>query len=148
MLKTNEANPLPSFFVGKQVTKDRIDRFIAEKHPLLSGAIGTPDTKAIWYSKDHVAQWLAEMDKAGADGMRIYFGMQGAEDEYPNQTCLLMVMTRADMQTGVHTDFTIEDSPDFADRRFRPGNREGNRRDFNTGSPCPPVCDAGMAFGR
>jgi hypothetical protein len=146
MLQQNGAVPMPSFFVGKTVTNNRVRRFIETKHQLLSDALGKAETKAIWYSKDHVAQWLSEIDKAGADGMRIYFGAQGEEEDYPGQLCLLMVLTKANPQTGGHVDFTVENASDFEARSFGTNEQEHRKRDFNTGSPCPPICDEGMGF--
>ena len=148
MLQTNGASPLPPFFVGQQITQDRVNRYLAEKHPILSNAIGKPDTKSIWYSRDHVAQWLSEIDKAGADGMRVYFGSQGDGEPYPNQLCLLMVLTKASPDASGHTDFSIENAPDFQDRDFKPSTLQEGNRDFNTGSPCPPVCDPGIVIGK
>lgn len=148
MLQSNGARPLPPFFIGQQITQDRIDRFVQEKHPLLSNAIGKPDTKAIWYSRDHVAQWLSEIDKNGADGMRVYFGTQGDTEDYPGQTCLLMVLTKKDEVTGVHTDFTIEEEADFNDRSINKNEDSNLKRDFNTGAPCPPICGTGVSFGQ
>jgi len=146
MLQQNGAAPLPSFFVGKTITNDRITRFMDTKHGLLSEALGSPETKAIWYSRDHVSQWLEELDRAGADGMRIYFGAQGETDDYPGQLCLLMVMTTANTQSGGHTDIKLEDAPDFQARDLQPTGGKAVTRDFNTGSPCPPLCEPGMGF--
>jgi len=141
MLKQNGAPQMPEFFVGKAITSERITRFLQTKHPLLSNALGRPDTKSIWYSREHVAQWLSEIDKAGGDGMRIYFGAQGEQEAYPGQLCLLMVLTVSNPQTGGHTNITVEDATDFVDRSLSPEGEEVISRDFNTGSPCPPICD-------
>ncbi|MBO9573378.1 MAG: hypothetical protein J7497_14395 [Chitinophagaceae bacterium] len=141
MLNQNGAPQMPEFFVGKTITGERIARFIQTKHALLSNALGKPDTKFIWYSRNHVAQWLSEIDRAGGDGMRVYFGAQGEQEAYPGQLCLLMVLTMADPLTGGHTNITVEDAPDFIDRQLTPEEVEAIHRDFNTGSPCPPLCD-------
>ena len=137
MLQQNGARPLPFFFVGKTLTNERILRFAQTKHPVLSEKISKPDTRSIWYTKEHITFLLEEMEKANADGLRIYFGAYGEKDTYNGQLCLLMVMTKPDELTGGHSDITLEDQPDFQLR-----SAEGNTpRDFNVGSPCPPMCD-------
>lgn len=146
MLQQNGATPLPAFFVGKTVTNDRITRFIQTKHGLLSDALGKTETRAVWYTRDHIAQLVEEMDRAGADGMRIYFGAQGENDPYPGQLCLLMVLTNANTNTGGHNDITIEDATDFQSRSLLDSGDGARKRDFNTGSPCPPICDTGMNY--
>lgn len=113
MLKQNGARPLPFFFVGKTLTNERILRFAQTKHPVLSEKISKPDTRSIWYTKEHITFLLEEMEKANADGLRIYFGAYGEKDTYSGQLCLLMVMTKPDELTGGHSDITLEDQPDF-----------------------------------
>jgi len=142
MLQQNNAQPLPFFFVGKTITNQRIANFQGSKHPLLSDAIGKPETKAIWYTRDHITQLLSEMSNADADGLRIYFGTYGEGENYPGQLCLLMVMTQAG-ENGSHVDISIEDATDFQARSLD----VTNPRDFNVGSPCPPICDViGMEY--
>ena len=141
MLNQNGATQLPEFFVGKTITKERIQRFQETKHVLLSDDLGKAETKSIWYSRQHVSQWLSEIDKAGGDGMRIYFGVQGEQETYPGQLCLLVVLTVPNPQTGGHKEISVEDAIDFQDRSMSPEEAEEYCRDFNTGSPCPPICN-------
>jgi hypothetical protein len=137
MLKSDGAQPLPFFFVGKTITKSRIARYAKTKHPILSKEMNKPDTKSIWYTKEHIAFLLTEMDKAEADGLRIYFGAYGEQENYSGQTCLLMVMTKPGLHNDGHTDISIEDEQDFQARAVN----ESKSRDFNVGNPCPPMCD-------
>lgn len=141
MLEQNGATSLPFFFVGKTITNQRIQRFAATKHQLLSENLQKQDTKAIWYTKDHIELLLEEMKKAEADGLRIYFGAYGENENYSGQLCLLMVMTTAG-PNGSHVDITIEDAPDYQARSID----EDRPRDFNVGSPCPPICDEGIDY--
>lgn len=145
MLNQNGAPQMPEFFVGKTITGDRIQRFLDTKHVILSDDLGRPDTKSIWYSRNHVAQWLAEIDRAEADGMRIYFGVQGEQESFPGQLCLLAVLTVPNPETGGHTNVTVEDSIDFVARDIT-GDENTRIRDFNTGAPCPPICDGDSNF--
>lgn len=134
--------PLPFFFVGTNVTNERVNAFLSTKHNLLSSAIGKQDTKAVWYSREHIEGLLDEMNHANADGLRIYFGAYSNEHEtLSNQLCLLMVMTRLNQQTDAHADISIEDEPDFAERSTAErGFGDQTEKDFNVGSPCPPIC--------
>lgn len=138
MLKSDGAQALPFFFVGQKTTKARVERYVKAKHSLLSKDLGKADTKSIWYTKEHISFLMEEMKKADADGLRIYFGAYGKEENYSGQTCLLMVMTRSGKE-GCHVDITIEDEPDFQARSVE----KDTKRDFNVGNPCPPMCDEG-----
>lgn len=141
----NTPKPLPWFFIGKQLTDDRIDLFVSNKQPLLSQALGREDTRSVWYSKEHIVKLLEEIDHAGGDGLRIYFGMyEATHPEFPGQTCLLMAVTRAAQkgEKSIHERVSLENEPDFIQRSSLP--RDFNQpygRDFNFGSPCPSLCD-------
>lgn len=87
-------SPLPFFFVGKNVTTERINNYLTQKHTLLSQGIGKPDTKSIWYSKEHIIKLLEEIEYAEGDGVRVQLGMYEASHEYAGQLCLLMNSTR------------------------------------------------------
>jgi hypothetical protein len=146
---------LPEIFVGKEIINRRIKGYLSRKHPQLSQALsanGTKreDTRSIWYSKDHVTTWLEEMQLMQADGMRVYFGAYD-ENEGPanGQLCLLVVLTR-EGDNGVHKDIILEEEPGF-DLRVpvarngvagEPFAEKGTKREYNYGSPCPPLCDA------
>jgi hypothetical protein len=141
--------PLPFFYVGKQMSKERITRFKNQKHNLLSQALGKPDTRSIWYSKEHFTKLLEEIDFAGGDGIRIQFGMYEAGHEFEGQTCLLFNTTRESIIGTVisHVNVVLENEPDYLDRSSLPreiisfpGGQIGDIRDFNLGSPCPPSC--------
>jgi hypothetical protein len=142
--------PLPSFFVGSDITTGRINEFASKKNKLLSQAIGKPDTRSVWYSRAHIAQLLDEIERANGDGLRIYFGTYESGHRFEGQTCLLMNATRAEQQGSltIHKDVIPEDEPDFADRssiaRDFSGQAdadEDKEKGFNFGSPCPPLCD-------
>ncbi len=145
--------PLPFFYVGQQTTTDRINRFTNEKHNLLSQALGRPDTRSIWYSKEHFTKLLEEIEYAGGDGIRIYFGTYEAGHEFEGQTCLLFKTTRERLigDLIIHANVVLENEPDFPDRssipreiiQFPGHERMGDIKDFNLGSPCPPRCDDG-----
>lgn len=141
-MSEESVKPLPFFYVGREETQKRITAFLKMKHKLQSESIGKPDTKSIWYSAEHIEGLLNEMKDANADGLRIYFGSYGEEyGELKNQTCLLMVMTRLNEETGSHSDFDIEDEPNFSQRSsVERGFEIPSEKYFNVGSPCPPIC--------
>jgi len=141
--------PLPIFFISQALLEQRSGRFINQKNNLLSNALGKPDTRSVWYTRDHIAGLLDEIDHYGGDGLRIYFGMY--EPDHPNfagQLCLVMNPTRTvDGSTG-HPDIIVENEPDFAERSALPrasgagleDNVFNKKKGGNLGSPCPPIC--------
>jgi hypothetical protein len=142
--------PLPFFYVGKQISKERTTRFKDQKHNLLTQALGKPDTRSIWYSKEHFTKLLEEIDFAGGDGIRIQFGMYEAGHEFEGQTCLLFNTTREVVEGNLikHVNVVLENEPDYLDRSSLPreiisfpGESIEIIKDFNLGSPCPPSCD-------
>ncbi|HTI07439.1 MAG TPA: hypothetical protein VL832_02750 [Puia sp.] len=164
MLNKSPHPPLPEIFIGKETISRRIRNYLQNKHALLSEGLSKKDdarqeTKSIWYSKEHLRTWLAEMDLMDADGMRVYLGAYG-DDEGPasGQICLLMVLTRAFMDGNFHKDIILEDEPEFEVRKQSlEAKRAGNEiftdmpilREYNYGSPCPPICPPpGTGFGQ
>jgi hypothetical protein len=143
-------NPLPAFFVGKDVTSDRIGNY-ASKHTLLSNDLGKPDTRSVWYSKEHITKLLEEIELAEGDGLRVFFGAyEDTHEDYSGQTCLLMVVTREHQEGEVitHQNVIMEDEPGFSARGALPRGAAsytnhgfGRGKDYNHGSPCPPLCD-------
>lgn len=146
---SNSSNPLPPFYVGRTITEARRNNFENDKLGLLTTALGKDDTKSIWYSREHIAGLIAEIDHADGDGLRIYFGAYESGHDYEGQLCLVMNVTR-EATVGlvtVHQNVVLEDEPDFNDRQSSDRdagiskNLPAGKRDFNFGSPCPPRCD-------
>ncbi len=144
--------PLPFFFVGKDITTERVNNYLTQKHNLLSQGIGKPDTKNIWYSKEHITKLLEEIEFAGGDGLLVQLGMYESSHEFAGQLCLVMNTTR-ERRVGdnvVHSKVVLENESDYADRSSLPRDIilfPGDDlsapiiKDFNYGSPCPPRCD-------
>lgn len=148
MAKQDSITPLPYFFVGKDITLERIGNYLNNKNNVLSTALGRTDTKSIWYSRDHISKLLDEIDHAGGDGLRICFGAYESTHEYAGQLCLMMVCTKENntVDPPGHTNVYLEDLPDFEQRSALPRAvsdfpSETSKKDFNFGSPCPPRCD-------
>lgn len=140
--------PLPFFYVGQAITTNRINAFKTQKHPLLSQAVGKPDTCSVWYSKEHFVKLLEEIEFAQGDGIRISFGTYEEGHPYAGQTCLLFNTTRPTVagNTVTHDNVVLENEPDFPERSaqerdiiFAP-DEDPTIRDFNLGVPCPPYC--------
>ncbi|SEO51039.1 hypothetical protein [Mucilaginibacter sp. OK283] len=144
--------PLPFFFISQELADQRTSAFLNEKNNLLSNAIGKPDTRSIWYSRDHIAGLLEEIDFAGGDGLRIFLGMyEATHPNFANQLCLIMNPTRA-VQAGeftIHENVILENEPEFLTRSAMARGGElplgenlfNPQKGFNLGSPCPPICD-------
>jgi hypothetical protein len=148
--------PLPGFFIGKDLTYQRISNYISQKHGLLTQALGRPDTRSVWYAKEHLNQLLQEIENVRGDGLRIFFGAYESSHEYAGQTCLLMVVTRAEaMSDGQisHQNVVIEEEVGYKIRKeatkdltLEDDDLFDKPKDFNHGSPCPPLCDYGEGF--
>jgi hypothetical protein len=142
MLKQDGAKPIPFFYVGRTITNERVSRFSENKHALLSKQLGKPETQSVWYTREHIELLLEEINHAGADGLRIYLGEYGEEENYSGQLCLLMVMTKEGADKDTHNDIIMENTADFQARSL-----DGNKpRSFNVGSPCPPICNVGISY--
>ncbi len=87
-----------------------------------------------------------------ADGLRIYLGEYEEEAPVaPGQLCLLMVLTRRTADGQGRKDIKLEDEPGY-DLRVQKGqarsitlssDTNGRPREYNYGSPCPPICFEG-----
>ena len=157
-MQSNESiKPLPAIFIGEEILKTKVDKFLNEKYTLLSNAqkekdINREETKSIWYSREHVQTWLDEMNLLNADGMRVHFGAYGdSEGIAPGQLCLLMTLTRTSEQGLPGEDIIYENLPDFEARKNASVNSrsfneskdldfDSKPKEFNYGSPCPPIC--------
>ncbi|WP_299886944.1 hypothetical protein [uncultured Lacinutrix sp.] len=148
MKKSNSAKKLPFFFIGKETTEKRKENFIRKKHPVLCKELGKVETKSIWYTREHIAKLLEEIDYANGNGITLHFGAYEKGHEFEDQLCLVMNITRINVNGKVsfQENVVLENESDFADRskndRLQQSPNEKNiKRDFNFGSPCPPRCD-------
>jgi hypothetical protein len=148
------AAPLPYFYVGADLTNQRITAYKNGKHVLLSDDLGKPDTRSIWYSKEHFEKLVEEIELAGGDGIRVYFGVYEEGHEYEGQLCLLFRSTRELIKNNGlhHVNVILENEPDYPERSTLereiftfPGSNptEQDVRDFNLGQACPPRCNGG-----
>jgi hypothetical protein len=145
-MDNSNVKKLPFFFIGKATTEERKQNFMNQKYHLLCDALGKEDTQSIWYTREHFAKLLEEIDHANGDGIMLHFGTYEKGHEFEGQLCLVMNITRT---TNKESDFRrvnvfLEEEPDFNERsqKTRSLGFSNNliKRDFNFGSPCPPRC--------
>ncbi len=149
MLLNKNAKPLPGIFISKNVVNERVNNFQSNKLPLLTNAIGKPDTKSGWYSIEQFEELMREMYYLNADGVRLYFGAYSNDaPEYAGQLTIIFVPTYTDIDTGAHTDIIIEGeeleerlkAESIASRKIRKDGDMGVLKNLDTLSPCPPDC--------
>lgn len=144
--QTTTAPPLPASFISQAEANLRVTNYINNKYTPLSSTMDGSETKAIWYSIQHLQQLFDELQYREASGMRIYFGAYPTTHEhYGGQLCLIMVPTRINSTTMRHEDIITENESDFTERiaGFDPDEIEEMYKTFNFGSPCPPACLTG-----
>lgn len=141
-MEKQTSKSLPFFFVGKTITDTRKSNFATTKHSILSAALGREDTLSIWYTREHIAKLLEEIDLAGGDGLRVYLGAYESEHEFSGQLCLVMNATREQTISGEarHVDVILENEPNFTTRSAKVEASGTKTKDYNFGSPCPPRC--------
>lgn len=147
MASPRNAKPLPTIFIDKEVVNERVNNFLNNKHPVLTTAIGKPESKAAWYSLEQFEELVREMYYQNADGIRIYFGAYSDNDpDYANQLTIIFVPTYLDESTGNHKDIVIDDDEDFGVRSEVVAKIDSfakNRipKSLDTLVLCPPTCD-------
>lgn len=159
MEKQFTVTPLPFFFISRELAGERIGNYGSNQHSTLSTALGRSDTRSLWYSRDHIAKLLEEIDLVSGDGLRIFLGAYESGHDYEGQTCFVMVPTREELvdNTVIHRNVILEDEPGYEDRLslareiWAPlGSEDLSEliKNFDHGSPCPPSCDGtdGLAF--
>ncbi len=154
---TNELHQaLPAIFIGREKINERVKLYQNGKHKVLTEALHQKgmlkeDTKSIWYTKEHIEILLEEIRYWKADGLRIYLGEYEEAALAPGQLCLLMVLTRKTADGQSREDIKLEDEPSYAQRVQKGQARSihlssddnGRPREYNYGSPCPPICFEG-----
>jgi hypothetical protein len=100
-----------------------------------SERLGKPDSLSVWYSLDELKQYIATAEAAGADGIRVYFGVYPAV--FPenilaqDRQTIVFVATQQKLSGTGKTEnkdlyVSTPDGPEIIG--------------FNFGLPCPPYC--------
>lgn len=100
--------------------------------------IGKEDSMSIWYSLEELEAFLRKAKSAGADGIRMYFGVYdkeiAKEELYEDRQTIVLVATQAkETPNGVMDKNLYVNTPD--------GN---SILAYNVGRPCPPFCKPGI----
>ncbi len=139
MSVTKNVKPLPSTFIYQDVVAQRIKNYREKKLPLLSNAMGKPDTESGWYSLEQFEELMREMYYQHADGLRIYFGAHSSDDHlYPDQLTVIFVPTFYNSETDNHEDIVIEQSEAYATRAVT--FEKDVKKNIDTLTLCPPLC--------
>lgn len=125
------------FVDNKHVTMLR-ENYTEKRWKANSERLGKPDSLSIWYSLDELKQYIATAEEAGADGIRVYFGV------YPSifpenillqdrQTIVFVATRQKPSETG-----KTENKDMYVSTPKGPEIVA-----FNFGLPCPPGCVGG-----
>lgn len=122
------------FVDNKHVSMLR-ENYVQNRWKANSERLGKPDSLSVWYSLDELKQYIETAEAAGADGIRVYFGV------YPSvfpenillqdrQTMVFVATQQKTSETGKteNKDLYIS-TPNGAEIVA-----------FNYGLPCPPAC--------
>jgi hypothetical protein len=100
-----------------------------------SERLGKPDSLSVWYSLDELKQYIATAEAAGADGIRVYFGVYPST--FPDNILL------QDRQTIVFvgTQQKTSETGKTENKDLYVSTPNGPEMvAFNFGLPCPPAC--------
>jgi hypothetical protein len=100
-----------------------------------SAALGKPDSLSVWYSLEELKHYIETAEAAGADGIRVYFGVYPSS--YPDNILL------EDRQTiaFVATQQKVNASGKTENKDLYVSTPNGAEIiAFNVGYPCPPAC--------
>lgn len=140
---------LPSIFINKEAVNHLVNNYQNGKHQLLSDAMGKPETKSGWYSREQFEEMVREMNYHDASGIRMYFGAYNAQHpQYANQMTIIFVPTLFDADKNSHKDIIIDDTTVFEQRKaitLKVGEND-IPKNLDTIGLCPPAC-AGQSSG-
>lgn len=128
---------------GRQVNTKHVDTLIRnykqQRWADNSKKLGKEDSMSVWYSIEELEQFLAKAKDHGADGVRLYFGVYGADQnvdpEYVGRQTSVFVATKH--KTGnTNKDLYITTE-----------NGSTSILAYNLGKLCPPNCGTGSEDG-
>lgn len=151
-----EGTPIADFYAGKQVLFDRVKRYMEGKRRLLTAEMRknqcyNDESIFVQYPKRYFEAIIYEMEKYGADGIRIYFGEyeNNANEEAAGQLGLLMLLTKTNAEMKVEPVY-LEEQPGFLERLSNARSRgidttiinidDVDPREIDVCRPCPPAC--------
>lgn len=100
-----------------------------------SERLGKPDSLSVWYSLDELKQYIATAEEAGADGIRVYFGV------YPSVFPENILLQDRQTMVFVATQQKSSETGKTENKDLYVSTPRGPEIvAFNYGLPCPPAC--------
>jgi len=122
------------FVDNKHVTMLR-ENYTEKRWKANSERLGKPDSLSVWYSLDELKQYIATAEEAGADGIRVYFGV------YPSVFPENILLQDKQTIVFVATRQKISETGKTENKDMYVSTPKGPEMvAFNWGLPCPPGC--------
>lgn len=100
-----------------------------------SERLGKPDSLSVWYSLDELKQYIETAEAAGADGIRVYFGV------YPSVFPENILLQDRQTMVFVATQQKSSETGKTENKDMYVSTPNGPEIvAFNFGLPCPPAC--------
>lgn len=100
-----------------------------------SERLGKPDSLSVWYSLDELKQYIETAEAAGADGIRVYFGV------YPSVFPENILLQDRQTIVFVGTQQKVSETGKTENKDLYVSTPNGPEiMAFNFGLPCPPAC--------
>jgi hypothetical protein len=107
-----------------------------------SERLGKPDSLSVWYSLDELKQYIETAEAAGADGIRVYFGV------YPSVFPENVLLQDRQTVVFVGTQQKVSGTGKTENKDLYVSTPKGPEiMAFNFGLPCPPACVGGERVG-
>ncbi|WP_298737699.1 hypothetical protein [uncultured Chitinophaga sp.] len=137
MSSTKQINKAGKFVDARHVNELR-ENYRRERWVNNTNHLGKPDSLSVWYSLPELKEYLEAAEAAGADGIRVYFGVYPST--YPDnillegrQTVAFVATQQKQTETGKTENKDLYVSTPKGPEIVA----------FNIGSPCPPYCPGG-----
>lgn len=122
------------FVNSKHVSMLR-DNYKENRWKANSERLGKMDSLSVWYSLDELKEYIATAEAAGADGIRVYFGV------YPSSFPENILLEDRQTIVFVATQQKISETGKTENKDLYVSTPKGAEIvAFNFGLPCPPAC--------
>jgi len=122
------------FVDNKHVSMLR-ENYVENRWRANSERLGKPDSLSVWYSLDELKQYIETAEAAGADGIRVYFGV------YPSVFPENILLQDRQTIVFVGTQQKVSETGKTENKDLYVSTPKGPEiMAFNFGLPCPPAC--------
>ncbi|MBW8685329.1 hypothetical protein [Chitinophaga rhizophila] len=122
-------------FVDKKHVSMLRENYMENRWRANSERLGKPDSLSVWYSLDELKQYIETAEAAGADGIRVYFGV------YPSVFPENILLQDRQTIVFVGTQQKISETGKTENKDLYVSTPKGPEiMAFNFGLPCPPAC--------